>query len=437
MSKRYTSVVLVVLALMMVLSFGVIYAQDVPMGGTVVVEQAGRGAWVSNFNPFLASAISDGTRQIIYDPLIVWDPLDGGQPTWWLATDYQYADDAKSITFTLRDGVKWSDGEPFTADDVIFTMDLTLANAALDRYTLGTFVDSVEKIDDLTVRFNLTDVYSLAHIQIGKLRTVPEHIWKDVADPVTFTNDNPVGTGPFTEVTDFTSENYKVCRNPYFFMEGQPYVDCLAYPAFTGNDPSNLAIINGDIDWGGNFIPDIDTTFVAVDPEHNHRWFVGVNPWGFYVNATKAPFDDVKFRQALAQATDYGTIATTAENGYIETPPQVAAGIWPQFQDLVPQAVLDKIDEMGLGTFDIDRANATLEEAGYLDADGDGWRDMPDGSPIAFTVQIVNGWTDVVTAAQIMSQGFQDAGLNASVVTPDQATFQNNLQTANFDTSLG
>lgn len=435
MSRKLLLCTLALLAL--ILSLGVVVAQDdIPRGGTVVVEQAGRGQWVSNFNP-LSPNPSDGSRQVMYDPLVVFDPLDGGEPTWWLATAYEYSDDAQSITFTLREGVLWSDGEPFTADDVVFTFNLVQENPALDRQGVLTFLDSVEKVDDLTVTFNLTSVYSLAHLVIGKQRIVPEHIWSSVEDPVTFTNDDPVGTGPFTEVTDFTPENYLLCRNPNFFMENQPYVDCLAYPAFTGNEQSNLAIINGDIDWGGNFIPDIDNTFVALDPEHHHRWFVGVNPWGFYVNATKAPFDDVQFRLALAQAIDYGTIATTAENGYIETPPEVAAGIWPQFADFVPQSVLDKISEMGLGTFDVERASQTLEDAGYVDADGDGWRDMPDGSPIEFTIQIVNGWTDVVTAAQIMSQGFQDAGLNASVVTPDQTTFQANLQSAQFDTSLG
>lgn len=432
------ALLLLVALLVMSLSLGVVAAQDseIPSGGTVIVVQAGRGQWSANFNP-LSPNPSDGTRQVMYDPLVVFDPLDGGEPTPWLATSYEYSEDATALTFHLRDDVLWSDGEQFNADDVVFTLELVEQFPALDRQGILNFFAGVEKVDDYTVTVNLVDVYSLAHTVVGKQRIVPEHIWSAIEDPVTFSNDSPVATGAFTEVTDFTPENYLLCRNPNFFLEGQPYVDCLAYPAFTGNEQSNLAIINGDVDWGGNFIPDIDNTFVALDPEHNHRWFVGVNPWGFYVNATKAPFDDVQFRLALAQAIDYGTIALTAENGYIETPQEVAAGIWPQFQTFVPESVFEKIREMGLGVFDVERAAQTLEAAGYTDQNGDGWRDMPDGSPIEFTVQIVNGWTDVVTAAQIMSQGFQDAGLNASVVTPDQTTFQANLQGGNFDTSLG
>jgi peptide/nickel transport system substrate-binding protein len=133
----------------------------------VVIEQAGRGQWVSNFNPLLASAISDGTRQVIYDPMIVYDPLDGGEPTWWLGTGYEYAEDQLSVTFHLREGVLWSDGEDFTADDVVFTFQLIQQFEALDRLGILAFLDSVEKVDDLTVQFNLTDIYSLAHILIG------------------------------------------------------------------------------------------------------------------------------------------------------------------------------------------------------------------------------------------------------------------------------
>jgi len=99
--------------------------------------------------------------------------------------------------------------------------------------------------------------------------------------------------------------------------------------------------------------------------------------------------------------------------------------------------VTDYLKSSGQGTFDEAKANQILDDAGYKKG-SDGFRDMPDGTPIgAFNIQIVNGWTDVVTAAQIISQGFQDIGLNASVVTPDQGTFQSNLQNGTFDTSLG
>ncbi|MCC6803060.1 MAG: ABC transporter substrate-binding protein [Anaerolineae bacterium] len=439
MSKRYTSVVLVVLALAMVLSFGVIYAQDdgIPRGGTVVVNQDNSAGWVGNFNPYSPQP-EDGVTQIIYDKLVLYDIADGGAPTPWLALGSEYSDDLKSVTVHLREGVKWSDGEPFTANDVVFTFNMLKAFPALiDRGGVRAFTDSAEATDDYTVVFHLNDVYSLAHILLGGLFIVPEHIWKDIEDPTLYTNEHPVTTGPFSEITDFSAQSFTVCRNPYFWMEGQPYVDCLRYPAINGNDAANLAMINQEVDWVGNFVPDIEQTFVSKDPEHNHYYFYpGNGPWGFYVNVAIKPFDDVKFRQALSQAIPYETIRDTAMNGYTTVVPENAAGIWPVWKDMVPQSVLDTISEMGLGVYDPDRATATLDEAGYVDANGDGWRDMPDGSPIEFSTQIVNGWTDVVTATQIITQSFQDLGLNASMVTPEFGEWQTALQQGTFEASL-
>jgi len=437
MFRKFSSVLLVVLAALLVLSFGAVTAQDIPLGGTVVVNQGNSAGWVRNFNPFAPQPL-DGTSNIFYDPLVAYDPVDGGEPTYWLATGSEYTEDLQSVIFHLREGVLWSDGEPFTADDVVFTFTLLKDNPALiDRGGIRAFTESAEAIDDLTVQFNLTDVYSLAHIYIGGLRIVPEHVWSQIEDPVLFTNDNPVTTGPFSEVTDFSAQSYTVCRNPHFWMAGQPYVDCLRYPAINGNDAANLALVNGELDWVGNFVPDIDTVFVAQDPEHNHYYFYsGGGPWGFYVNVAMKPFDDVKFRQALAQAIPYETIRDTAMNGYTNVVPENAAGIYPLWQDWVPQSVLDTISEMGLGVYDSERAAATLDEAGYVDADGDGWRDQLDGSPIEFTTQIVNGWTDVVTATQIITQSFQDIGLNASMITPEFGEWQNNLQQGTFEASL-
>jgi len=441
MFKKYMPVVLAMAALLVVLSVGVTFAQDaVPRGGTVVVNESPQGSWVRNFSPYAPNPLP-GTTRVIYDPLVVYNPVNGGEPTYWLATGSKYADDLKSVTSPRGDGVKWSDGEPFTAGDVVFSFDLFQKFPALDRGGLLAFVDSAEKVDDLTVKFNLKSVYTQAHILIGAMKPVPEHVWSKIDDPTTYTNDNPVATGAFTEVKDFSDQVYTLCRNPNYWQMGTdgkalPYVDCLQYPAYTDNNAANLALINGEMDWGGNFVPDLDTTYVAKDPEHFHYFFYGGSPWVFMTNATKKPFDDVKFRWALDLAIDYDTISSTAENGYTTVDPLNASGIYPKWKDWVPDSVNQKIADMGLGTFNEERAGQILDDAGYK-LGSDGKRTMPDGSPIApFKIQIVNGWTDVVTAAQIISQGFQDIGLDASVITPDFGAWQNNLQAGTFDTSL-
>jgi peptide/nickel transport system substrate-binding protein len=207
-------------------------------------------------------------------------------------------------------------------------------------------------------------------------------------------------------------------------------------PVYPGNDPANFAAANGDLDWIGNFIPDIESTFVAANPEkHFYYFWPGGAVVQLYVNTTKAPFSDVAFRRALSKAIDYGSVANIGMYGY--TVPANSTGLGPRNESWISQAALDAAGAAGLNTFDSAAAAAALDEAGYVDADGDNWRDNPDGSAINFKVQVVNGWSDWVTSVQIMSQNFQDIGLNNTIDVLDFGVWLNNLQSGSYDTSIG
>lgn len=409
-------------------------ATEARTGGTVVVSHRAASTWVRNFNPFAPDPINE-TNDMIYEPLIVWNPVLGGEPTPWLATGYEYSDDLLTLTMTLREGVQWSDGEDFNADDVVFTFNLLNQYPELDRGGVLAFTDSVEKVDDFTVDFILSQVYTLAHVQIGKVNPVPEHVWSEVEDPVTFTNPDPVATGPFNVIGRFEDQVYELCRNENYWQEG-PFVDCLRYPAYPGNEQSQLALVNGDIDWAGHFIPDIDQTYVAKDPENFQYYFwPGGSVIHLYANTTKEPFQDLEFRRAMSAAIDYDSVVDIGMYGY--TIPANPVGLSPAFESWVSEEAVGKAGEMNLNANNPEIAAEILDTAGYVDADGDGFRDMPDGSPIEFNVQVVNGWTDWVTSVQIMVQNFQDVGLNASIVTPEFGDWLNNLQTGSYDVSIG
>ena len=128
---------------------------------------------VRNFNPFGQTSARYTTLDFIYEPLVIFNRLQGNKPYYRLAESFELADDLKSITFTLRDGLKWSDGEPLTADDIIFTFDYIKENPALDFSSVTPLLDSVEKIDETTVKFNLKDPNSLIATRSSVCRSCP------------------------------------------------------------------------------------------------------------------------------------------------------------------------------------------------------------------------------------------------------------------------
>lgn len=436
--NKFRFVVTCLLVLMLVI---VVSAQDqTPRGGTVITS-TGEQLIGRNFNPYAPDPL-DFSRNMIYEPLLVFNPVEGGVATPWLATGYAYADDLMSVTFDLRDGVLWSDGEAFNADDVVYTFNMFKEFPATDTAAINDFLDSVEKVDDLHVKFNLNRVYTIAHELIGARYILPEHIWGSVEDPALFLNEDPVGTGPMTTVANYNEQSYEVCRNETYWRKDEngeqlPYVDCLRQVLFQGNDPANLALINGELDWAGNFVPDIETTFIAADPEHHGYYFwPGGATVQLYSNTTKEPFSDVNFRRAMSMAIDYDSVTSIGMYGY--TTASNAVGLGPRYSDWVSEDALAAADATGQTRYNPEGAAALLEESGYVDSDGDGIRNMPDGGAnIEFKVQVVNGWTDWVTSVQIMSQNFQDVGLGATIDTPEFGAWLSNLQGGNYDVSIG
>lgn len=411
-------------------------------GGTFLVSEGQTTAFQQNLSPY-APDVENWVQGTIYETLMVYNPTDGGAVTPWLATGYEWSDDLLSLTYTLRDDVQWSDGEAFDADDVVFTFEMIQNNPAMDRGAILQWFDSIEKVDDYTVIVHLSEVYTLAPESIaGNVWLVPEHIWSQVDDPVTYTTVEPVATGMLTEVRQLNDQVMELCRNENYWQMGEdgeplPYINCMRMPVYQGNDPANLATVNGELDWIGNFIPDIENTFVAANPDkHFYYFWPGGAVVQLYMNTTKAPYDDVAFRRALSQAIDYDSVASIGMYGY--TTPSNPTGVnGPRYDGWISADAEALAAELGQTVYDPEAAAATLDEAGYVDADGDGWRDLPDGTAITFKVQVVNGWTDWVTSVQIMSQNFQDIGLNATLDSLDFGVWLNNLQTGSYDTSIG
>ncbi len=396
---------------------------------TINYEQL--STWVRNFNPFSVSALGS-TATAIYEPMMIYNKSTAKLVP-WLATDYTWSADNKTLTFKIRQNVKWSDGQSFSANDVIYTFNLLKDNSALAGTAsniLNQYIDTFSAPDDFTVEFNFKTVYTPSLYDLANQLIVPEHIWKDIADPTTWTNDNPVGTGPFTQVTKFDAQIYILDRNPHYWQAGKPYFQGIRYPSYADNDAANLALANGDLDWAGNFVPDIEKTYVAKDPQNFHYYFVGADCVLLYINQAIKPFDNPAVRKAISMGIDREMVVKTAEFSYI--PPADATGLGDAYGAWKDPAAI------AAGTwvkYDSAAANAALDAAG-LTKGSNGTRIGQDGKPMSYELIVPAGWTDWISAAQIIAQNMHDLGIEINLTTPDETTDLEQVEKGDFQWAM-
>lgn len=403
-------------------------------GGTLTVPIITQ-TFVSDFNPY-SGAQADMVSGTMYEPLYVINTLKG-DINWRLAENYSYADDLMSMTIKLKDGLTWSDGQIIDADDLLFSLNLGKNDAKLDatgQWGSKKF-ESVEKIDDLTVKINFSAKDSTIDWHLPRLHVIPEHIFADVEDISLFKNENPVGSGPITEVKQVRDNQIEICRNPNYYKsdQGLPYLDCIKFRQYTDNSQIQAALINDEIDWGSNFISDIDKTYVAANPDTHGYWYPANDLINVYLNTRELPFSDVRFRQAFSMAMDRELIVDLAAYGYPTVETHVT-GIGEFFKTHFNDEVNAKYDY--LAEYNPDKAMQLLDEAGYKDIDGDGFVENPDGSPIDFEIQVVNGWTDWVQTVQMVSEFLAEVGIKASTKTVDWSVYDTALKDGTYQASI-
>lgn len=408
--------------------------RDIPHApeGTLVVSQEQTASWSRNFNPLTtATAARWPTLAGIYEPLFVFNSVKSEQVP-WLGVDYGWSEDNRLLWIRTRSGVDWSDGQAFTAHDVAFTFQLMEEHAALDRRNVWGFLSEVEATADDRVEFTFDRIFIPGFDAIAAQPIVPRHIWRDVDDPVTFANEDPVATGPYTEVRLFRNQVYELGRNPNYWQEGRPKVEALRFPAFPSNDRANLGLVFDEVDWAGNFIPAIDRVYLKRDPEHHRYWFPLTGSTVFlYANTTRAPFGDVRVRKAISMAIDRELIVDVAVHRYSR--PADATALSDAYTAWRDPEVASRDDWVG---FDVEGANGLLDAAGFPRGP-DGVRRLPDGSPWKYKILCVSGWSDWVRASQVIARGLGAVGIDASVGTYDFPAWFQQVQEGDFDLTLG
>ena len=393
--------------------------------GTLTLDNESGGTWACGFNPFNLSYISFSLGNI-YEPLVFVNTLQSGKTTPWLATSYAWSNGNKTLTFTIRKGVKYTNGDPLTAADVVYTFNLLKTHKTLDINSVWSVLSSVTQSgsDQVVMQFKAAAVPYFYYIgdQIG---IVDQKVWSKIANPVTDLVKNPIGTGPYT-MGKCTPQNITYTANKHYWQPGLPKVETVNYPAFLTNDTANTYLANGQAQWGSQFIPSIDK-FLAQQPTIKW-WFPPVANVSLFINQTNPILKNVAVRQAMAYAIDRQRASTIGEYGY-EPPSNQAGIVTPTFSSW--------LDSSQAAAYGNNYAHNTAKAISILTAAG--FKKGPDGimakgsQKLSFTVVNNGGFSDWVAAMQVIIADLKAVGIQ---VTPDNvaySTWQSDIYTGKFE----
>ena len=398
------------------------------------------------WNPFAPSRRLDhGLMQAMAEPLVILN-YETGEYMPWLAESVVANDDSSAWTIALREGITWSDGEAFDADDLIFTVNLATSGGDLQ---IASFegMESVEKIDDLTVQFNLAgpDVRfidaNISTKQGGGLIVVPEHLWASVEDPTTFTFSEPVFTGPY--LLESASENeFVYVRDDEWWGAAAGFQDLpapakLVWTAYGNEEARTAAMGQGELD---SLMSVNLGAFLALRQLNTNvtGWtdglpFTWIDPCArnLEFNHTKAPWDDAEMRMAVNYAINREQIieiayegSTTASNSFLPSFPPLQ-----RYIDAAADAGL--YDTYPIMTSDADQAKAIIESKGYVLNESSGYYEK-DGEELATNVTSFDD-TEFNDTASLIVEQLQAVGINATHDIQPIPEFVDSLLGAGFD----
>jgi peptide/nickel transport system substrate-binding protein len=389
-------------------------------GNVLTIANVAGQTWTCGFNPF-NPAVNWLSFGFSYEPLMYINPLKGNAETPMLAESYEWNADKTVLTFTVRDGVKWNDGEEFSADDVAFTFNLLKDNPGLDFNAIWSSGLQSVAADGTTVTLTFdAPAETYFYYVAGNTPIVPEHVWSSgeaADDPVKFQDAKPVGTGPY-EVNPCSANNIAYTANKDYWQPGLPKVEKVNYPAYTDNPPANLDLASGEAQWGGQFIPGIEQSYVAKDKESHHYWFPPTTNVALFFNMEHEVTGNAAVRQALAYAIDREQVSKIGESGY--QPAANQSGIvLPTYEDWYDKDAAAKYDYESVNT---DKAAELLASAGY----------SPD-KPLELSVITISGYTDWDASLAEIQQQLEPLGVNLTIDDLAGETFEDRLAKGDFD----
>jgi peptide/nickel transport system substrate-binding protein len=394
--------------------------------GTLTIDNESGSLWTCGFNPFNLSNIGYSFGNV-YEPLVFVNTLQNAKESPWLATKWTWSNGNKDITFTIRNGVKWTDGKPLTAADVVYTFNLLKQHKALDVNSVWSVLSSVTQkgSNQVVMTFKAPAVTYFYYIA-DQTAIVPQHIWSTVSDPVKYTDSHPVGTGAYT-MSNCTPQNITYKANPHYWQPGKPKVATVNYPAFTSNDTANTYLANGQAQWGSQFIPSIQKFYLSKSPNY-HYWFPPVANVTMFINLKNPILRDVKVRQAMAYAIDRHKASLIGEYGYEPASNQTGI-VTPTFSSW-----LDAPQAASFGNnyaYNPSKAISILQADGYKKG-SDGIM-AKGGQKLEFTITNNGGFSDWVAAVNVIQQNLKAVGIKVTPRNLAAPAHQSAIYNGKFD----
>lgn len=449
--------ILVLALLMCSLPASLCFGQDTPSspayGGKLVLSTTSDPR---SFNDIMAKETSTSTvTQYIFEGLTTSNPYNlKVEPN--LARSWDVSADGKVWTFYLREDVMWNDGEPFTADDVVFTFNRLIYNpdipsSAKDAFTVQGEIFQVEKLDDFAVQFTLPVKFAPFLRSMGQA-ILPQHKLEKSVDKGEFNftwgiDTDPkeiVGTGPFKLSEYRPGERLVFTPNPFYWKKSEdgdrlPYLNKIIYLIVQNADTSLLKFMDGELDYYGvrgsdfplvkpleeekNFTvydggPAFGTNFIffnqnnRLNPETNQP----------YVDPAKLTwFTDLSFRRAVAHVIDKERIIEIVMNGLG----------YPQHAAMSPSAGFFHNPDVMKYAYDPNKAQEILRAAGFKDRDGDGLIEDQQGNVVQFNLYTNSGAVERIQIAGIIRHDLERLGMKINFQALEFNTLVSKL-TSNF-----
>ena len=423
---------------------------------TVLTEETNVGVtFTNNFNPADSQSTSTqmATNGLSFEPLIQYNSLKPGVWYPWLATKEVFNSTGQKVTFTMNPKAVWSNGVKLTAQDVANEFNAMSTNGSLNVFGVPTLA-APATYTATTVTLTYTTPQFSNREALGGVMIFP--VTGDPGIPANsiitsgnqqLMNTDVIGSGPYLP-TGYSGQLLKYTASPHWNLTKKPYVTGVNIPYFASNQAATEALVSHQLDWAGNDIPQIQTTFVGRDPKHNHFYYPAGSTVTLWFNTSlSAPsgqrscLHDGNFRYAISMAMDRNQLASIGETGFAK-PATSSSGMTPS--QLAYQGKYK--NNLPLNGWTLKQVSKFLLSKGYTLDSSSYWQvtgaaaqkatQLQQGTECSFSIQDPTGYSDYAEDEQLISASLQGVHINVNTIGVTTGQWNTNIFTHNFDAMI-